>query len=122
VDSYPWRRLIDTDVPVAFGSDIPAGADDPWPALAMAMTRRHPEWPARETAYHPEQTLSPGRALRAACATAAAAAGERDRGRLTMGQRADLVVIPAAGLDDPDAFREVRPRLVVVDGSVAYEG
>jgi predicted amidohydrolase YtcJ len=121
VDSYPWRRLAETGVRIAFGSDIPAGADDPWPALAMAMTRRDPEWPELETAYHPEQVLTLGQALKAACATAPAAAGERDRGRLTVGQRADLVIIPAAGLDDPDAFREVRPRLVLVDGSVSHE-
>ncbi|HYC07435.1 MAG TPA: amidohydrolase [Candidatus Binatia bacterium] len=121
-DSYPWRRLAEAGVRVAFGSDIPAGSDDPWPGIAMAVTRRGAGWPADESGYHPEEALSIGQALRAACVTAPAAASEGDRGRLAVGQRADLVVISAAGLEDPDAFREVIPRLVLVDGSVAYEG
>jgi predicted amidohydrolase YtcJ len=120
-DSYPWRGLVDAGVSVAFGSDAPAGSGDPWPALAMAITRRDPSWPASAPAFHPEQRLTIGRALRAACVDGALSAGERDRGRLAVGQRADLVVIPAAGLADPAALRETRPRLVVLDGEVVHE-
>ena len=50
---------------------------------------------------------------------------ELDRGRLTVGQRADLVVIPAAALRDPvepgGALATARPSLVVMDGRVVFE-
>jgi cytosine/adenosine deaminase-related metal-dependent hydrolase len=50
-------------------------------------------------------------------------AGERDRGRLIPGHRADLVVLPASALEEPvevgGALWHARPRLVLVDGAVA---
>ena len=50
---------------------------------------------------------------------------ETDRGRLTVGQRADLVVIPAACLDEPvepgGALSTARPAIVVMDGRVVFE-
>jgi predicted amidohydrolase YtcJ len=52
-------------------------------------------------------------------------AAEPDRGRLTPGQRADLAVIPAAALREPveagGPLATARPRLVLVDGAVAFE-
>ena len=60
-------------------------------------------------------------ALRAACVGGAAAGGETDRGRLTVGQLADLVVVPAAILTDPEFLRTCRPRLVMTGGAVAFE-
>ena len=50
-------------------------------------------------------------------------AGEADRGRLVPGQRADLVVLPGAAVDEPvevgGALWHARPRLVLIDGEVA---
>jgi imidazolonepropionase-like amidohydrolase len=60
-------------------------------------------------------------ALRAACVAPAIAAGEPDRGRLSVGQRADLIVVPSAILDGADALRTARPRLVLLDGKVEFE-
>jgi predicted amidohydrolase YtcJ len=52
-------------------------------------------------------------------------AGESDRGRLIPGQRADLVVLPATALSHPiepgGALATARPRLVMIDGEVAFE-
>jgi predicted amidohydrolase YtcJ len=65
------------------------------------------------------------RAMRAATIGPAVTAGERDRGRLVVGQRADLVVVPIEALIEPvqpgGALATARPRLVLVDGAVAYE-
>ena len=73
----------------------------------------------------PDEALSLERALRAACVGPAQSANERDRGRLTVGQRADIVVIPAASLDEPvepgGALATTRPTMVLVDGRVAFE-
>ena len=71
------------------------------------------------------QALSLDQSLRAACIGPAVLAAERDRGRLVAGQRADLVVIPRTALDEPvepgGALATARPRLVVMDGEVAFE-
>jgi hypothetical protein len=44
---------------------------------------------------------------------------------LTVGQRADVVVIPAAAVDEPvepgGALASVRPSIVIVDGRVVHE-
>jgi hypothetical protein len=119
--SYPWARLLASGATVAFGTDAPAADDDPWPALAMAVRRRDPSWPADVATFGPAERITLPQALRAACAGAATAAAEDDRGRLTPGQRADLVVIPGAALTDPEALRTARPRLVLVDGAVVHE-
>jgi predicted amidohydrolase YtcJ len=52
-------------------------------------------------------------------------ARDTDRGRLTVGQRADIVVIPAASLAEPvepgGALATTRPSIVIVDGRVVFE-
>ena len=108
-----------------FGTDAPVEPIDPWPGIALAVTRLDPRWPAGTPAYGPHEALVLDRALRAACVDAAVSARETDRGRLTVGQRADVVVIPAAALREPTepggALATTRPSLVVMDGRVVHE-
>ncbi len=128
-DGYPWRALADSGALLPFGTDAPIEPIDPWPGLAMAAARHDPSWPAGAPPFGPDQALAMDRILRAACIDGPATAGEDDRGRLVPGQRADLVVVPAAaiagaagaGEPDVDTLRTVRPRLVLVDGGVAFE-
>ena len=71
------------------------------------------------------QALTLDQVLRGACLGPALAEGSGDRGRLTVGQRADLVVVPAAGLAAPiepgGPLATTRPRLVLIGGRVAFE-
>jgi predicted amidohydrolase YtcJ len=124
-NGYTWRTIADTGAVVAFGTDAPVEPIDPWPGLAMAVTRRDPSWGPDAAPFGPEEALSLERALRAACVAPAVTAGERDRGRLVPGQRADLVVVPIEALTEPvvpgGALATARPRLVLVDGAVGYE-
>jgi hypothetical protein len=110
---------------VVFGTDAPVEPIDPWPGLSMAVTRVDGSWPAGSAAFGPDERVTLEQALRAACVSPAAVAGEMDRGRLTTGQRADLVVLPASALSHPiepgGALATARPRLVVIDGDVAFE-
>ena len=80
--------------------------------------------PARRRS-RPSEALTLERALRAACVDPPRSARELDRGRLTVGQRADLVVIPAAALDEPvepgGALATTRPTMVLVDGGSSFE-
>jgi predicted amidohydrolase YtcJ len=87
----------------------------------MALTRRDPRWPAGSPPFAQQEALTLAQAIHAACVGPAIAAGEVDRGRLSIGQRADLIVVPSAVLDDVDALRLARPRLVLMEGAVAYE-
>ncbi|HEV8489226.1 MAG TPA: amidohydrolase [Candidatus Limnocylindrales bacterium] len=122
---YTWATLARCAALLAFGTDAPVEPIDPWPGLAMAVTRSDPSWPAGTAPFGPAEALTLDQALRAATIGPALTAAESDRGRLTLGQRADLVVIPVAALREPvepgGALATARPRLVLVDGAVAFE-
>ncbi|HEY2888100.1 MAG TPA: amidohydrolase family protein, partial [Candidatus Limnocylindrales bacterium] len=111
--AYAWGSLLRAGATLAFGTDAPVEPVDPWPGILLAMSRRSPEWPPGTPAFGPEEGLTLDAALRAACLGPAEAAGSTDRGRLTTGQRADVVVV-RANLTS-------RPRVVLIDGQVAYE-
>ena len=122
---YPMRSLLESGAVVAFGTDAPVEPIDPWPGLSMAVTRVDGSWPAGTEPFGPDERLTLEQALRAACLAPALIAAETDRGRLTPGQRADLVVLPATALSHPiepgGALATARPRLVMIDGEVAFE-
>jgi predicted amidohydrolase YtcJ len=122
---YPMRSLIESGAVVAFGTDAPVEPIDPWPGLSMAVTRVDGTWPAGSEPFGPDERVTLEQALRAACVAPALTAAEADRGRLVPGQRADLVILPASALSHPiepgGALATARPRVVVIDGEVAFE-
>jgi hypothetical protein len=122
---YAWATLARAGALLAFGTDAPVEPIDPWPGLAIAVTRADDSWPAGTAPFGPAEALTLDQALRAATIAPAMTAAEPDRGRLTPGQRADLAVIPAAALREPveagGPLATARPRLVLVDGAVAFE-
>jgi predicted amidohydrolase YtcJ len=122
---YPMRSLLDAGAVVAFGTDAPVEPIDPWPGLSMAVTRVDGSWPAGSEPFGPDERLTLDQALRAACVAPAVTAAETDRGRLVPGQRADLLVIPAEALVHPiepgGSLATARPRLVMIDGDIAFE-
>jgi hypothetical protein len=122
---YPLRSLVASGAVVPFGTDAPVEPIDPWPGLAVAVTRADASWPPGMQPFGPAEALSLVQALRSACIDGARSAGEDDRGRLTAGQRADVVVLAAAALEEPVAIggplATARPRRVLVDGTVVFE-
>lgn len=122
---YTWSSLAATGAVLAFGTDAPVESFNPWPGIALAVRREDPRWPAGTPPYAPEEALRLDRALRAACVDPATSAREHDRGRLTVGQRADIAVIPTAALREPvepgGALASTRPSLVLMDGKVVHE-
>lgn len=124
-NGYTWASIAATGAVMPFGTDAPVESFDPWPGIALAVRREDPRWPAGTVPFGPHEALSLDRALRAACLDPAIAAREPDRGRLTVGQRADLAVIPAVAIDEPvepgGALATARPTLVVMDGRVVFE-
>jgi predicted amidohydrolase YtcJ len=124
-NGYAWRSIAETGAVLAFGTDAPVESFDPWPGIALAARREDPRWPAGTASFGPHEALSLERALRAACVGPPTSANDPERGRLTVGQRADVVIIPAASLSEPvepgGALARTRPSMVLVDGRVAYE-
>jgi predicted amidohydrolase YtcJ len=122
---YPMRSLLETGAVVAFGTDAPVEPIDPWPGISLAVTRVDGTWPPGSEPFGASERITLDQALRAACVAPAVLAAEPDRGRLTPGQRADLIVLPASALTHPiepgGALATARPRLVLIDGEVAFE-
>jgi predicted amidohydrolase YtcJ len=119
------RSLLDAGAVVGFGTDAPVEPIDPWPGLSMAVTRVDGSWPVGSEPFGADEAITLEAALRAACVAPAVTAAEPDRGRLVPGQRADLVILPATALSHPiepgGALATARPRVVVIDGDVAFE-
>jgi hypothetical protein len=123
---YAHGAIAATGAVMPFGTDAPVEPVDPWPGLACSVTRLAPTWPAGTAPFGPANALDLWRALRAACVDPAISAGERDRGRLVVGHRADIVVLDGAALREPvepdGALWHARPQLVLVDGEVVAGG
>jgi predicted amidohydrolase YtcJ len=124
-NGYTWGSIARTGAVMPFGTDAPVESFDPWPGIALAVCREDPRWPTGTTPFGPDEALSVERALRSACVDPPRSANELDRGRLTVGQRADLVVIPSAALAEPvepgGALATARPSIVVLGGRVVFE-
>jgi predicted amidohydrolase YtcJ len=124
-NGYPLRSLLGSGAVLAFGTDAPVEPIDPWPGLSMAVCRRDVTWGQDSLPFGSQEAIRLDEAFRAACIAPAVTAAEDDRGRLVPGQRADLIVVPAAVVDDPvepgGALATARPRLVLIDGVVEFE-
>jgi len=124
-NGYTWRSIADSGAVLAFGTDAPVESFDPWPGIAIAACREDAGWPVGTPAFGPSEALSLERALRAACVGPPRSANDPNGGRLTVGQRADVVVIPASSVAEPvepgGALAGTRPSMVLVDGRVVYE-
>lgn len=124
--SFAWGTLARAGTVIAFGTDAPVSPPDPWPGIAVAAHQDDPDWsPALREVMDPGQSLGLPAALRAACHGPLLAAGEGIRGGiLSAGRRADLIVVPAAGLEEPvtprGALAETRSRLTLIDGQVVH--
>ncbi len=124
-NGYTWASIAATGAVLAFGTDAPVEPYDPWPGIALAVVREDPRWPAGTAPFGAHEALTLERAIRSACLDPAISARESDRGRLTVGQRADIAVIPTAALREPvepgGALATARPSIVMMDGRVVYE-
>ncbi|HEY9553893.1 amidohydrolase [Allosphingosinicella sp.] len=97
--AYAWRSMLENDVPLAFGSDFPVESPNPFPGLAVAITRRDAQGQP-PGGWMPEQALILSEALAAFTTGAAYAGFAEDRlGSLEKGKLADFIFI------DRDIFR-----------------
>ena len=121
--AYAWRSVRATGAPLAFGSDAPVEAPDPFAGLAAAISREDAE---RQPpgGWHPEETVSIEQALAAYTAGAAYAGfAEGQFGRLAVGEQADFVVLDADPLEaDASELRGIRVIETWIGGQRVYGG
>ncbi|OAN56111.1 amidohydrolase [Sphingobium sp. TCM1] len=91
--AYAWKAMLDNRVPLAFGSDVPVESPNPFPGIAVAMSREDAKGePAG--GWMPEQRVSFEAALDGFTRQAAYAGfAEKRFGSLIPGQRADFLLI-----------------------------
>ncbi|MEJ2538640.1 MAG: amidohydrolase [Gemmatimonadota bacterium] len=125
--AYAFRTLHDAGVRLSFGSDWP-GTNAAWytvnPLQGMyaAVTRQTLDG-TPEGGWFPEERIDLETALRAYTVNNAWVAGEEDRkGRLLPGFLADVAVLEQDPFQvPPEALKDVRVRMTVVDGVVVYD-
>ena len=101
--AYAWRSLIDSGVPLAFGSDFPVEHPNPFHGLAAAISRQDAEGQP-PGGWLPAQRVTLEQAFHGFTQGAAYAAFAEDRlGSLEPGRLADFVFI------DRDIFRTSNP-------------
>ncbi|HMC82111.1 MAG TPA: amidohydrolase, partial [Candidatus Polarisedimenticolia bacterium] len=119
--AYAWRSLLASSARIAFGSDAPNDSLSPFDGLFAAITRQdhrlHPEG-----GWLPEQRLSREEALRAYTIDAAFAAFEEDqKGTLTPGKLADMVVLDRDYFEVPEAeIWKLTVETTILGGKVVY--
>jgi hypothetical protein len=116
--AYAFRSLLDSGVVVAFGSDCPVEDLSPLVGIHAAVTRRRADGSPGPEGWYPEQRLTVAEAMRAYTMGAAWASGEEaERGSLSPGKLADLVVLSQDLFAiDPMAILETAVHATVVGG------
>jgi predicted amidohydrolase YtcJ len=119
--SYAWRSFLDHGVALAFGTDWPVAPLDPILGLYAAVTRatldgKNPDgWIAEEKITLPEavDAYTMGAAF--------AEFQEREKGSITPGKLADMVVLSDNIFDlKPEAIRNVKVEITITGGRVIY--
>ena len=91
--AYAWKAMLDNRVPLAFGSDVPVESANPFPGIAVAMTRQDAQGEP-VGGWMPQQRVSFQAALDGFTRQAAYAGfAEKKFGSLIPGQRADFLLI-----------------------------
>lgn len=121
--SYAWRSMLDAGVHLAFGSDWPVAPLSPMLGIYAAVTRatldgQHPD------GWNPQERLTVEEALDAYTAGGAFAAFEEtEKGTISPGKLADLVVLSEDIFSaPPDRIKGITVNLTVAGGKVVYEG
>lgn len=117
-----WRTLAEASVPLSFGSDTPAGPEEPARLFHAAITRQDGHDRPRG-GWYPVERLTRAQAL-AGLTGGAAATGRRDdaAGTLATGGPADITVLSADLMTLPEpAILQVRAVMTIVDGEVTWE-
>jgi len=119
--TYAFRTFLDNGVRLALGTDWTVAPLDPMQTIYAAVTRATLDG-AHPNGWHPEQKLTVAEAVEAyTMGSAYAEFQETEKGSITPGKLADLVVLS----DDifsinKDAIRQVKVEQTILGGKVIY--
>lgn len=119
--TYAFRGLLDSEAPLAFGSDWTVAPLDPMLGLYAAVTRRTLDG-RNPAGWVPEQKISVAEALRAyTYGNAWATFNEQKWGTLATGRFADVVVLDRDPFAVPaESLGSIKPRFTIVGGRVVF--
>ena len=119
--SYAWRRFLDHGVTLAFGTDWPVAPLDPIQGLYAAVTRATLDG-KNPGGWIPEEKITVPEAIEAyTMGSAFAEFQERDKGSITRGKLADMVIMSDNIFDvKPEAIRNVKVQTTITGGKVVY--
>jgi predicted amidohydrolase YtcJ len=120
--AYAWNSILATGAPLAFGSDAPVEAPDPFAGMAAAISRTDAAGQPFG-GWQPQEAISREAALAAYTATAAYAGFADGRfGRLAAGERADFLILDRDPLmANPQDMRGIRVLETWIGGAQVYE-
>lgn len=118
--AYAWRSLLDSGAHLANGTDAPVEDVNPLPCLYASVTRRRADTGLE---FFTEQKMTREEALFSYTLwNAWAAFEEKEKGSLTPGKLADIVVLSKDLLHcPPEEILQARVLKTVVGGKVKYE-
>lgn len=119
--TYPFRSFLDAGVKLSFGSDWTVAPLDPLLGIYAAVTRRTIDG-ANPNGWYPEQRITVREAIE--CYTinnAYAAFEEQEKGSITAGKLADMVVLSDDILNaDPLRIQDMKVMMTILGGTVIY--
>lgn len=120
--AYAWRSLMDAGTVLAFGSDCPVETLDPLVGIHAAVTRRRADGSPGPEGWHPGERITVEDAVRAYSSGAAYASGEeQEKGSITPGKLADLVVLSQDIFAIvPMAILETEVEATILDGQFVH--
>jgi predicted amidohydrolase YtcJ len=118
--AYAWRSLLDSGAHLANGTDAPVEAVDPLPCLYAAVTRKRVDTGFE---FFPEQKMTREEALLSYTRwNAYAAFEEQEKGSLTPGKLADIVVLSKNLLTcQPEDILQAKVLKTMVGGKMVFE-
>jgi predicted amidohydrolase YtcJ len=116
--AYVWRSFLNAGVPVNNGTDVPVEDIDPFANLYASTTRRVKDG----STFHPEQVMSREEALHSyTMANARAAFQEKDKGSITPGKLADIIMLSTDLMTCADEeIPGTKVLLTIVGGKIEY--
>jgi predicted amidohydrolase YtcJ len=119
--AYAWRSLYQTGAHIVGGSDFPVEEVPPLLGLYAAVTRQDTAGGSPPGGFHPEERLTLDEALRIYTVEPAwAEFAEARRGRIKVGQDADLTVYDR-DLRPDRSLLETRIDYTIVGGRIVHE-
>ena len=118
--AYAWRSLLDAGVVINNGTDVPVEEIDPFVCLYASVTRKRMD---NGFVFFSEQSMTRAEAIFSyTMANAYAAFEDKSKGSISIGKRADFIILNQDLLQcEEDAIPQTKVLKTFVDGILRYE-